>query len=434
MHGAVRKLSNGGWRSAIVVTVMTLGVAASGAAKPVTIRVDLDDHAGASMAPVVATLELRIESWSGEWQGPLEQKIDVLVPGSATVDLPTRSRLRLRLVGDSVYMPPRVLTVEAGQVEVMASPAVRFEVHFGWAPDISRPSLAMVRGTAVAKGEPGFTTGCPVGESILRCVTPAGVYDLAIDLGLGLAPIEKWGVTLPDDSSRDLGLVVVQPAVTVRGRVEAESGSLPDGVVVELQPLPDFPNVDGSQTDDRRIFDVAIRQLPVPATGEFVFDKVAPGWYIVRGDAPGYADHGSGPFVVHAGSLEPRLVKLMPRVDVEATIVPPVPPGGGHWTIALESRVDFTRPAVSGEADDDGHWTQSAMAAGGYQMTVAAPFPKAGTDQSTRTRATAEVDVQPGMAPLEVRVPVPAEANCSAELGASPAQDPPGAGNDEKRY
>lgn len=189
---------------------------------------------------------------------------------------------------------------------------------------------------------------------------------------------------------------------TVVGDIEVEAGELPAGAVVELQPLPFWPNAISNPADEKRLY-AEVRQTIAPAAdGSFAFPGLAPGWFELRATAPGYAVTLDGPFEVKPHDSDSSAVRKRLRLHRPAVlrveITPALDPQGLRWQIELHGSSGIHEDWPRFTADENGMRTWAFLVPGRYSLYI--------TGKRGFVWASSAVEIQPGMPPLTIAIPV----------------------------
>jgi hypothetical protein len=310
-------------------------------------------------------------------------EIPVTAPGETVVDLPAGSRWRASVRGDGFWSEDLEVSAPAPaerlvlRVYPAGSLAVRLELPAGEAPIES--AVVRFRPAALGAAPEGSTT-CPVGSAVLRCMLPRGALELHVDLGPRFAMLDvRWTEVRPS-ATADFGTLRVERALSVTGRVEAESGAvLPTGAAVELQRT--WVNAVSNEASLARMREVLRWSTSPDAGGGFRFTRLAPGWYVLKATAPGFAAAYAGAFELKpaaAGSgPEERHLILRRPAEVRVAISPPLDPLGRPWHVGLRDPLaDLAADdGRSRDADATGLWSQAGLAPGMYRLSVTAGTP-----------------------------------------------------------
>jgi hypothetical protein len=367
------------------------------AAEPFQISVVIDSSnwtLPVAASKAVIHLSLRGQCGSGiEFGSPAAHpEVELTVPGTATLDLPARSRWDIDLEADEVWAQRRSeVSADSGSIEICATPAVRLDARLLAAAGLPLPPMVAVR---YFRESPAGLTGsgqtlCPVAAGLMRCVLPAGGLDLYFD------PVEPFALLPPrfaglaTNATLHLGELPLERALTLDGQVIVERGNLPAAIAVELRQMP--VNIGGNEAGLERMWARMRRTTHTASDGTFTFTGVAPGPFFLRANAAGLA--GETPSMDIGGSEPPPrvLLVLKPEVELRVQITPPRDREGQPWKLELVR--GFFSDRLSGETDATGKWSPAALMQGRYSLVVA---------KAKGMWARRELMVEPGMAAVVV--------------------------------
>lgn len=347
--------------STAVAAILAMVGMSVAAAEPEVTRVEVIVTPATSLSlpedvePAPASLVL---SWAGGRGDAVEEELalEVTVPGSATVEVPTGSLWTARLTTPLWWAAPLTVVAsdESGRAEVVAWPQAaisgRIEtparapvpqdilVEFRGATvverqpigDENRPNFKQV----VVEAEPRGEVRCPVAEMAFRCSLPATTLDLRLR-SQGFASVLVLQQELTAGVTRNLGTVAFVPGGSVLGRVRtAEGPAEPASCTVALEPAPSLATAPPAAEEVSRR--AAQRRTTSPDDrGNFVLEGLGAGSYVVTAEQPGFLPTRVGPLPVYEGDETQisQLVVLERPVDLEVQVAPPTAPGGAPWRL-----------------------------------------------------------------------------------------------------
>ncbi|HEY0782407.1 MAG TPA: carboxypeptidase-like regulatory domain-containing protein [Thermoanaerobaculia bacterium] len=313
---------------------------------------------------------------------------------------------RLESAASDLWTPPQWLSADAASphdVRLHVFRAGAIEVALQAPPGETLPTTADVR----LSGAPGkalklapTTISCPVTKARLQCTVPAGVLDLRFKLG-AFVPLYQWDVDVATGKPKELARWPLLRGASIVGTVKGDGAAGQGSIEVSLAP-----EVRGVSTDpavDQRLASLR-RRTTATARGFFQFEVVEPGSYALEAEQKGFVRTKVSPVEVKKGletELHDPLVLAKPAA-AKIQLDPPVDPYGKRWEVTLGRRDPAsghpTGEWFTGSASVSGVWEKSGLAAGGYLLSVAG---------AGRTRWLDQVvEVQPGMEPLRVEIPV----------------------------
>jgi hypothetical protein len=283
----------------------------------------------------------------GFWSAPKT----VVVPGERTVTLD------LWKTGEIVL---RAKLQEGGKV---TSPTVTL-----WSPPDRGGDLPALDGVP-------FSCLPPVQPEAARfqCTVPAGTWDVRLRIP-GHVSRYLWDLKVDPGKARSLGTVTFRRGASVVGWVAA-TGNISD---LSRTVLTLLPYMQGPQYAD----EVSRTSRTAPTTranarGFFHLAGVAPGRYLLRASAPGYAVAEVGPFDVFPGAETtlPREVLLQEPARLTVLVNPPSDPWERRWTVELHRLRSETWAVMDrvagGETDAGGSWSHDGLRPGRYRVVVA---------------------------------------------------------------
>lgn len=380
--------------------------------------------AGASLA--ATEVEILLRPAAGEIPGeaaPAEVTVEPLdsPPPIETIDLEAgwEEPVRLRLPEDRTYrlsarlpgfyVPERVFRTEgeAQDLSVSLFPtgiligSVRvgsdgkqpesLEVTFSEAPE-SGPS----GGTDVQV--PSGELDCPIEEGEFRCEVPAGALDLRLRSRQHISHY-LWDVKVERGRELELGELLLRRGASIIGWVLPPSRDL-DFRRVEVTASPQLMGGVASRADlERR--SLVERQASVNHRGFFELTALPPGSYVVEVSHPGYATTTVAPVtVLQYAETELRSIELQPPATLEVEVWPPRHPLS-RWVVALHQKSPvpgYSDQVEKSMASEEGRWKVSDLEPGRYFLRI--------SDNRGSNWAHEDVEVTPGMAPVEIRLPM----------------------------
>lgn len=288
--------------------------------------------------------------------------------------------------------------VVAGRVAVPRNAVRPREVEVRFAPTPGPPSPAAIYKRKGPAG-PEDLIACPVADDgRLQCEIPAGRHDLRLH-AKGFAAVYRWGVEVTAGQPFDLGTVDLVPGASVVGFVERfDRAPLDRTARIELRPV-----VGGSPSadQDRSLASMSLSTTPNDR-GFFQLRDVAPGGWALTATVDGLAPARLQPVEVLEG-LETRLphpLALEPPAVLDLAIHPPVGPYDIPWRLRLAREISrgVLRDVESAQLGPDGRWRVVGLSSGRYRLAV--------ESGSTPRWGSYEIEVEPGMAPVTLEIPL----------------------------
>jgi hypothetical protein len=399
----------------LLLAGMAHGVAFAG-----TVTIQLRAAGPAPSAPLAAVVVLTPEGPgpAGAIGEPVE--LPGKVPGEVEVELRSDTTWRVKARLARYWSPERIVLPVAARatvVDLPLFPVGRLSALVAGPPDGRRPAAIAVRwrpspGASTAAALPDATMVCPLQATSWLCEVPAGHLDLRLKAE-GAIPLYRWGVEVHSGRTHDLGTVQLRRGSSVSGWVTTEAAGAPSlASRLELAPQS-LGRPDGAGAERLRAMALETHSNE---RGFFQFVGVAPGSYVLRMAAPGYAPVRRAPIVVRDG-LESELIEplmLARPVSFEVVVRPPVDPYGRPWRLQLRSKDSGEDPAgtsLTGTASPEGRWARSGLAPGGYSLMVMGDFDSRWASQ--------EAEIQRGQPPVDVEIPL-VEIEGRVALGGEP--------------
>ena len=213
-----------------------------------------------------------------------------------------------------------------------------------------------VRVSSKHRNAPKGEIDCPVdGKGRFRCELPAAVFDLSI-FAAPFVPRYAWDVSVPAGGEADLKTIALTRGASLAGWVE----SLEDPIDPERCRVSITPRVAALGKDRGEIekLNRKTREVRVNAQGFFQAVGLPAGQYTiaaVQGDA---FSEPTGPFEVAAQGetylSEP--FRLVPPLELELAIDPPLDPRGKPWSIHVGRALDpiQSEDVFDGKASEEG--------------------------------------------------------------------------------
>jgi hypothetical protein len=297
-------------------------------------------------------------SWAGGRGDAVDEELalEVTVPGSVTVELPSGSLWTATLTTPSWWAAPTTVMAsdESGRAEVVAWPRAAISgrvetparapapqeilVEFHGSASVERQQLGEASGPTfeqvVVEADPRGEARCPVVEMAFRCSLPATTVDLRLR-SEGFASVLVPRQELTPGVTRNLGTMTLVPGGSVLGRVlTVEGPAEPSSCTITLEPAPSLAMAPPSADDMTRR--AAQRRTTRPDDrGYFVLDGLGAGSYVVTAEQPGFLPTSVGPLPVYEGDETQitQLVVLERPVDLEVQVAPPTTPEGAPWRL-----------------------------------------------------------------------------------------------------
>lgn len=356
--------------------------------------------------PIKGTLRLSPER-TGDHK-PLEAAVEI--PGESTVDLAPGMTWQARFEAEGFWGEPQaVLPEKAGEtldLRVFPAASLRGKIVPPRGEEKAIPADLSVRfqfAPLTVKGKPlDATIACPIRDSKLDCAVPAGIFDLRLRAEAGFAPLYLWGIRLDAGKTTDLGELRLLRGASVSGWIETETGKpASSGCRVTLKP-ESAGEAESIATLDR------LERLTLETSpnerGFFQFTGVPPGRYLLTAAQDGFAPASLTPVDVRPG-LEAQVIErlvLAKPVSFEVAFDPPGDPYGRPWRIELARRSDpyeTARETFRGQASAEGIWKTLRVPPGTYELMVLG-------EAETSFWLREFVEVEPGMPPLHIDIPV----------------------------
>ncbi len=357
----------------------------------------------------VATLSVVREAASAEPGTALVRELPV--PGRLVVEVEGGVVWRLEARAAGYFCEARSVLVEPPKstVEMLFLPTGSLVGRARVARGEAAPEEVEVRFNPPPRESPGGTSPlpassvrCPVEKNgRFRCEVPAGTVDMRIG-ARGFVAHYRWGLGLQAGTVVDLGDLAFRRGASVSGFVEGMDGTPPKGPC-EVELIPEAGGTRMAAEERERLRRRGLLGRP-DERGFFHLGGVPPGGYTLEVRSTGLVAARvpvtvMGEFETHI----PDPVRLYPPATVSLRIEPPVRPDGGRWRFELAELEPLVsggrrRVVAEGEADDTGRWEGTAVAAGPQRLHVL------GEDGSLW--ASMDLELSPGMVPVDVVVPV----------------------------
>jgi len=243
------------------------------------------------------------------------------------------------------------------------------------------------------------TSSCQLHRSRFQCALPVGVYDLVLEVP-GYAPIYSWNVSITASTPNDIGTRRLFAGASITGWVVRSTGVMGSLPTAHLEPL-----VSGWYGDPRngQRIELRSRTQRVDQHGFFQFGGLAPGSYRLQVRAQdGSIGEIPLPRLKRAESRAlAQPLSLLPPPKLELFLEPALAPSDVLWHVAVaraepgESNLFST--VAEGEADLAGYFVADGLSPGKYSVSI--------TDGEGSRWLRKEVEVQPQIGPLTLRVP-----------------------------
>lgn len=293
-------------------------------------------------------------------------RLEVPIPSDGTLPI-TEGTWEVTVLSSEVWAPTLYVTAKQ-TADLIARPAaqLRARLKTGAEPLPQNVRVVVIPDAAQSRGETLLAdVSCPVVESEMRCVVPAGTYDLRINAE-GYMPELRWDVRLPARSVISVDPITFAKGAAVIGSViKAGRGAMPADASVALAPVA--VRVEGAPA-------VILRAKP-NVKGVFRFASVPPGEYMITASAKELASDSRSIVVVanRTAELTAPLVLDVPK-RVRAMILPSTDPAGKSWALELRRQ----RPGTTGSydlitsatAEPDGTWEQKGLRNARYLLVV----------------------------------------------------------------
>lgn len=215
------------------------------------------------------------------------------------------------------------------------------------------------------------TVSGPLRDGVWTGEIPAGRVDLRLQ-GAAEMPVYKWGLTVKEGETSDLGVVRLERGASISGWLRTLDEKIPThSLQVSLEP---------EHVGSGPVAPSPLRTLTLESTtrpwGFFRFDNVKPGRYIVRASDPGLPVARSEPIVIEGDrSFElPEPLWVTPQTELEVLVSPPLGPDRQLWNFMLQPdrRLDAgeTWRPLTGTGSSRGRWQVQGLAPGDYWLAV----------------------------------------------------------------
>jgi len=246
-------------------------------------------------------------------------------------------------------------------------------------PDAIWVFLHPAPGHASPGAPPPAKLRCPVEDLAWSCLLPATRLDLRFQAD-GFVPIFRWAEAVPPHDILDLGTVALVPGSSVYGWVETVDGVNVTGRgTVRLLPRAECALARDDRDGEAERIKGRSFEATIGERGFFDFGAVAPGAYVLEGEAAPYAT-ARRPVLVLEG--EPTQVSNPPLMldrpeTIEVYLDPPVDPTGRSWRMALyrvvrsgAGTVQLGPPVAEGPAEAAGWWEAASLERGDFRLEV----------------------------------------------------------------
>jgi hypothetical protein len=298
---------------------------------------------------------------------------------------------RITLLEPATHWAP-TLTVTGGTVELPLWPAAELRGRV----ELPRGEQTMPRELTASielRHQP-VTVMCPVDEKgEWRCRLPELPLDVRLEAA-GYAPHYVWDTTLARKHATTVPPLKLARGASVAGWITSEVKRADlTKATVRLSPV-----THGVPTDELRLASISAK---ANARGFFQFTGVPTGTWRLWAEAPAHS-RTQGVEVSVDGRREAMAkttLRLGRLADVEIAVSPALDSAGRPWQLRLlrydaESRYQI--PVATGVVSDDGHWSQSGVESGVYEVQVG--------DGSGATHDSRTVDVLPDMAEVFITI------------------------------
>lgn len=243
------------------------------------------------------------------------------------------------------------------------------------------------------------TLTCPVAEEgRFRCSAPATSFFAAARRS-GFVSRYFWGLAPAAGERIDLGTVRLARGASLIGSVDLRTEGL-SAKALEVRLVPAVSSGTPVATAGRA--EQAAESAPVTPHGFFQFSGVRPGVYMLQASHPGFATAAVGPVEVFPGKETEVLaaLKLLPPIQLDLLIDPPVARGGRPWRVEVFRARDWSAGSdrvYRGEAARDGWLRIPGHSPGTFSISISDNFGNRFYDEEVRLEAG-----DPGFVPIEL--------------------------------
>lgn len=328
---------------------------------------------------------------------------EVAPPGPLELDLPAGRTYRLSVLLPGFYAADRIVHTEDEtqdlSVSLFPTGTISGDVEVPGGNEIPETLTVSLSSPPGSGSElPAGEVSCPIQESRFRCEVPAGVADLRLRFHRHIGHY-FWAVKIEEHGELDLGTLVLRRGASIVGWVLAPARDFnfrEVKVIASPQLLGDVTH--RSDLERRSLLQW---ETTVNPRGFFELPGVQPGSYVVQVAHPKYATATVAPVtVLPDAETQLREIELQLPASLEVHVWPPHHPLS-RWLLSLHRRSPvpgYSDQAEEGTASEEGRWRISGLEPGSYFLRV--------RDRRGSSWAQEDLEVQPGMAPVEVRLPM----------------------------
>ncbi len=300
-----------------------------------------------SLSPVPLRGELNLVPGDGR-EAP-ERAVSIGSENGSRVDLPAGSSWRVSVTAPGFWVRRLDLEVGAAGEQVERLEAWPLGFLIGRLTTTEEPPVfpqkvvvttLPARVSSKHRNAPKGEIDCPVdGKGRFRCELPAATFDLSI-FAAPYVPRYTWDVSVPAGGDADLKTIALVRGASLAGWVE----SLDDPIDPESCRVSITPAVAAGGNDRGAIekLNRMTRQERVNAHGFFQVVGLPAGQYSVAAVQGEAFTEPTGPFEVAAQgeTYLPEPLRLVPPLDLELAVDPPLDPKGKPWSIHVGRAID----------------------------------------------------------------------------------------------
>jgi hypothetical protein len=351
-------------RARVLVYAFVVAFAAA-ASQATTVTFVLRSGDGKAVATAVSNASLTLTPEPDTGYQPIS--VEILVPGSAKVELPGEGRWNVELNSGALWS--RALTIVPADSATHTLDVVPAGVLKGRLRDEKgnlRQVELMIGFTPSGQQFPlaPDTSRCMTDElGRFACTVPLGSHDLRFKTPQR-TPFYKWNQKVT--AAADIGEVRVSQGGTIAGYLlPADLAQSAKDLRITVNPSP-VPAAFGRPA-------APSGTVQVGPNGFFSTSPLAPGIYDLQFESAQRGVANIAAIQVREG-LEarlPRPVGLEPRVGLTVKVAPAQPPNGPSWQVELmRSGPEGMRPATRGITSNAGTFVAENLASGAYYVVV----------------------------------------------------------------
>ncbi len=388
-------------RASAVLLVCLVGAGPASNSRSVRVELSLGQGAQGTCS---GSGTLRAEPVDAEPESTTEAR-EWRFRGPSVLELALDSRVtwELSLEAAGCWAQPRFLAPEDATeilaIELLPAGISRGQVRAPRGEDLPE-SLSVRFQSLPSTGEeapaiPKLNASCPILEGSWECELPSAELDLRLVFE-GYVPHYFWNVPIPVGEAFDMGSLRLERGASLIGWVRTSDR----GANLEKLALMLIPETLGEPTSERG----RLRSLEASPNrrGFFELRPVPPGvWALEVGEGSGYSPQRVAPIRIDEEieiSLEPIELERLARLEV--VLAPPLDPHLEPWEVRLRKALPMSRlfkDVTNLKTSSSGYWIQDELEKGVYDLTI--------RDSRGAAFHRREIQVEPGMVPLEIDLP-----------------------------